>query len=223
MPKKVFLWDIDGTILLTGGSGKTAFQRVFSDLYGAEDIWGEYTPHGKTDYQIIDQLYARRFGSPPTPAEVKKIAAYYKKFFKEDLTRTPGLRLMPAASKTFETLATRADVSLGLATGNFREAAYLKLKLAALDGHFAYGGFGCYAFERVELTRVAYRRAVAHIGGEPLALYLIGDTVNDIRCGQAIGALTVGVCTGGSTHAELVQAGATWVLTDLRRFFDVVV
>lgn len=223
MPKKVFLWDIDGTLLLTGGAGKTAFQKVFRDLYGIlDDVWGDYGPHGKTDYAIIDVLYSRRFGASPAPEESARIAAHYRVCFEEDLLRIPGFRLMPRAKETIEALSARPDVSLGLATGNFKEAAYLKLKAGGLEKHFAYGGFGCDALERVELTRAAYRRAVEHIGGEPVALYLVGDTVYDVRCGQAIGAKTVGVCTGGNTRKELEDAGATWVIDDLTRFFETI-
>lgn len=223
MPKTVFLWDIDGTLLITGGAGKSAFQKVFRDLYGVQgDVWGDYGPHGKTDYAIIDTLYAKVFGVPPLRAEVSRIASRYRECFEEDLKSMPGFRLMPRAKETVEELAARADVSLGLATGNFKQAAYLKLKLAGLDSHFAYGGFGCDATERTELTRAAYRRAVESIGGEPEEIYLVGDTVHDVRCGRAIGAKTVAVCTGGSTRAELQEAGATWVLDDLSEFFSVV-
>lgn len=222
MPKIVFLWDIDGTLLLTGGAGKSAFQKVFTELFGIQgDVWGDYGPHGKTDYAIIATLYAKLFGVSPSPGEIARIAAHYRKCFEEDLRLTPGFRLMPRAKETVEALAARPDVSLGLATGNFKEAAYLKLKLAGLDSHFGYGGFGCDATERVELTRTAYHRAVKNIGGDPLELYLVGDTVHDVSCGQAIGAKTIAVCTGGSTREELQEAGATWVLEDLTRFFDI--
>lgn len=222
MTRKVFLWDIDGTLLLTGGSGKTAFNKVFRDLYGIAEIWQGFDPSGRTDYSIIDELFEKAFGAAPSETERERIATYYKKCLIDDDLEWSGMRLMPHAKETLLALAARDDVSLGLATGNFKETAYYKLKKAGLDQFFSYGGFGCDAFVREDLTRRALERAIQAIGGAPVELYLIGDTVHDIRCGLAIGAKTVGVLTGYATRESLLAAGATWVMTDLTGFFEAV-
>jgi phosphoglycolate phosphatase len=222
MRKTVFLWDIDGTLLLTGGSGRAAFNRVFEEAFQEKDIWQNYDPHGKTDFLIINDVFQARFGRLPTPDEVKKISDSYRKGLREDLQNAKNFRLMPQAQETLETLSQLKQVSLGLATGNFKDTAYEKLSFGKLDHYFAYGGFGCDALERETLTRKALERARDHIGHEPEQVYVIGDTIHDVRCGAAIGAITIAVLTGGGTAEELRRAGATHVIQDLTEFFRIV-
>lgn len=218
MSKTVFLWDIDGTILLTGGSGRASFNQIFEDLYQEKNMWNDYDPHGMTDYRIINDLYVARFGKKPSEDEVQKIAKAYCQRLALDLQTVPNFRLMPMAKEIIGNLALRNDVLLGLATGNFKETAYQKLKCAGVDHHFNFGGFGCDASEREVLTQKALDRAKEALGAEPKDVYVIGDTIHDVRCGRAIGAKTVAVRTTNTTRDAFEKAGATYILEDLREF-----
>jgi phosphoglycolate phosphatase len=211
----LILFDIDGTLLLTGGAGKVAFNRVFEELYGETEIWQDVTPDGRTDDSLVHEVYQKRFGKIPNPDELSKIAARYNELMAEELPRSERFRLMPFARETLTKLAAQPHVHLGLATGNYEAAAWHKLKHAGLDHHFTFGGFGSDAFDRLKLTQIALERGIQRIGTTPESVYLIGDTIHDVTCGKAIGAKTIAVCTGSTKAEELKEAGADWVLTDL--------
>lgn len=221
MPKKVFLWDIDGTILLTGGAGIAAFDRVFLELFGQKYIWKNLQPDGRTDPWIIDQLYKNQFNKLPSQKIRKEIIIRYNQALKKELPLSQNFRLMPYAKETLEILSQREDVSLGLATGNFEEAAWNKLKHAGLDHHFAYGGFGTDSHDRQILTQLALDRAIKHIGGTPKEVYVVGDTIYDIRCARGIGAKSITVCTGSTSRKMLEAEKADWVLDNLQGFEEI--
>lgn len=221
MSKIVFLWDIDGTILLSGGAGLASFNRVFEELYHEKYIWGDISPDGKTDDQIINELFMARFNKLPTPTELQHIAQKYIECMEEEIQRSTRFRLMPHVVEVIEKLSADKRFSLGLATGNYEPAAWAKLRRAQMDSHFHYGGFGSDSPIRQELTHKAKQRAVDYLKAEPQQLFVVGDTVHDIRCGQGIGAKTVGVCTGSTSAETLKSAGADFVLQDLTQFDDV--
>lgn len=217
MCKTVFLWDIDGTLLLTGGAGIKSFNRLFLELYNQTHIWQKLSPDGRTDDWIISELFAQRFNRRPDPAELARIAARYNELMAEEIPQSTNFRLMPKAPETLEWL-TQKNVVHGLATGNYEPTAWAKLSHAGLKHHFHFGGFGSDATERLDLTRIALQRAHEHLKEAPARVVLVGDTVHDVTCGRAIGALTVAVCTGSTTRDRLESAGADFVLDDLTHF-----
>jgi len=215
MSKTIILWDIDGTLLLTGGSGKAAFNRIFKELYNEDNIWDDLHPDGKTDTAIIKECYQRRFQKSPTEEEIDRIKEAYIKENKIELKNAPRFHLMPYVEKTLNKLSLNPTIAMGLATGNYREPGFDKLKRGQIDHHFNFGGFACDSEDRLKLTQIALENAIEYIREEPKDVYLIGDTVHDIRCGNEIGATTIAVCTGSTTKEVLKDAGADEVINDL--------
>lgn len=208
------LWDIDGTLMLSGGAGDRAMDRAFTLLHNTKDIWTIH-PHGKTDIVIFKQLYQNRFRRLPTDTEIENLKKAYIEFLREELVEAPDLRLMPHVKETLEIFHSNPNICQGLATGNFEITGRMKLKRAGIDHYFSFGGFACDSEDRQTLTHRALEKGIAHIERTPERVYLIGDTVNDIRCGQGIGATTIGVCTCATPRADLEKAGADYVLSDL--------
>ena len=128
MKKTVFLWDIDGTLLLTGGSGGQAFDRVFEELYQESDIWQNYQPHGLTDYIIIEDIFSARFGRSPLKDEIEKISQLYIRYLKEFLKDAPRFQIMPAAVEVVHQISQNPNFVQGLCTGNFEEAIMEQVK-----------------------------------------------------------------------------------------------
>lgn len=206
-PKKLILFDIDGTLLLTGGAGAIAFNRTFQELYDITEVWQGIHPDGKTDPVIIEELFLKQWGRKPKAHEEKAIEARYAFYMEEALQQAPRFRLMAGIHELLSALEDRQLGCLGLATGNYESTAWLKLKRAGLDSFFHFGGFGSDSRDRLALTRLAMERGMTKIGSciHPEDVWVVGDTIHDIRCGKLLGATTVAVATG-STSWQILQA-----------------
>lgn len=217
---KILLWDIDGTILLAGGAGKVAFNRVFEELYQEYEIWENYKPDGKTDYLIINDIYSKRFGKLPTQEEVQNIKNLYAKHLDKTLYEENHFRVLPFAEEVLNAFSKRDDVVMALCTGNFKDTSFSKMKRAKLENIFSFGGFGCDSIDRKELTRLAFERATIKAGKNFTDVYVIGDTIHDVNCAKSIGAISVAVATGSTKPQTLKEAGAHIILNNLGEFPD---
>ncbi|MBS0632376.1 MAG: haloacid dehalogenase-like hydrolase [Verrucomicrobia bacterium] len=210
----LLLWDIDATLIVSGGAGEralvTALQRhagLTGNLEGVELA-------GRTD-PLIARHFLAKYGQPSTPADVARFLTHYLAALPGELPH-PQARVLPGVRELLADLATRPGIAQGLLTGNSRRGAELKLTHHGLWHHFPFGAFSDDSETRNDLGPHALRRAQAHHGVPfaPDRVYVIGDTPHDIACGQAIGARTIGVATGHFTTANLAAHGATHVFAD---------
>ena len=215
----LYLFDIDGTLLLSGGAGARALDRAFRERFGLEGAMEQIRPGGKTDPIILEEIFATRLGRAPAAAELDEVLALYLSFLPTELGDAPGFRLMPSVVDALDFLAALAPgVVLGLATGNVREAARIKLERADLWARFAIGGFGCDHRERGLLVARAIERACAHAGVTALApdqVVVVGDTPLDVEAARACGVRAVAVATGTATRAQLAACSPDALLDTL--------
>jgi phosphoglycolate phosphatase-like HAD superfamily hydrolase len=217
MRPTVLLFDIDGTLVTTGGVGRRALQRTFEVAFGRKDAIS-FPLDGMTDRSIVRGAL-KALGREASEAEIDEVLARYLTVLAEevagaDLTK---YRVHPGMEATIERALGHAEVAVGLGTGNVRAGAKLKLDRVGLYQHFAFGGFGCDHEVRVELIRRGAERGAARLN-VPLAacrVVVIGDTPKDVAAAKGIGAECVGVGTGHFTPAQLIEAGATAAFDDL--------
>jgi phosphoglycolate phosphatase-like HAD superfamily hydrolase len=216
--RAVCLFDIDGTLLTTGGAGQLAMERALAHLFGIEQIDGEILAAGRTDRAITSDLFAAN-GVELTDAAWDRFLSEYLRQLPETLRELPG-RVLPGVVSLLEKLAARDDVSLGLLTGNFRDGATIKLRHYAIDQHFEYGGFGDDHRDRDDVARVAFAQAELRLQRRlnREQVWVIGDTPSDVRCARAIGARAVAVATGIYSQAELEQTRPDMLFRDLEDF-----
>ena len=228
MDRKVLLFDIDATLLLSGNAGGRALNRTFDHLYGIKGAFDDIRPDGKTDPLIFREIFRTKRPEIVPEREMEKVAEIYVAFLEEELRDSPKFRVMPGVPELLEALASRSALVLGLATGNLEKGAWMKLGRGGMDPYFHFGGFGSDAENRTELIRIAMERARGYLGnhvpGEDI--YVIGDTPRDILHGKEAGARTVAVATGKSGVDELSRHGPNHVFADFSdtaevlRFFD---
>lgn len=195
----VCLFDIDGTLLKTGGAGLAAMEAALHSEFGTVADVDDVPMAGRTDRAICADLFERH-GVEPTEANWQRFIQAYVRHLPAELGSCEGL-VMPGIPELLDRLSRRRDALLGLLTGNFSEGARLKLEYYGLDGHFGFGGFGDTHHHRNDVARqaVVELRQFAQREGHDLEaarLWVIGDTPADIECGRAIRAIAVGVCTG---------------------------
>ncbi len=204
----IYLFDIDGTILLSGGAGSRALDRVFLERYGISGAMGEIDPGGKTDPVILEEIFSTRIGRPIEPGEADAIFEAYVPYLREEVADSARFRLMPDVLEAIAFLAAQPGVSIGLATGNVRRAAQVKLERAALWERFAFGGFGCDAALRSDVVARAIERGLTHAGRavSRREMVVVGDTPRDIDAARANGIRVLAVATGPSTNRTELAA-----------------
>jgi len=220
MKKYCFLFDLDGTLVLTGGAGLRAFDQAFKDIFETEGRIKIASPAGKTDPAILESVCRHYLGRPPTADEEKRFFDRYLGQLREELVEAPGYEIMPGIKELLDRLHGDARCFLGLGTGNIRKGAEIKLEKAGLWRYFRFGGFGSDARIRSELLEIGRSRGKSYLadGEDFTETFVLGDTPHDIEAGKAIHAVTVGIATGPFSVKDLQVAGADLCYPDLSDF-----
>lgn len=210
---RAVLFDIDGTILVTGGAGGVAWQRGFEELYGVEANVAEHTDAGMTDPEIAAIIFREVIRREGTAEERAKAIGCYLKHLPDAVAESSGYRVMPGIGELLDRLID-AGLLLGLVTGNIEAAAHIKLSRAGLNRFFSFGGYGSDSADRTEVTKAALGRGELVSGGTLAdgASVAVGDTPRDVKAGHGAGIKVVGVATGSYSVEELRDAGADWAL-----------
>jgi phosphoglycolate phosphatase len=219
---RAVLFDIDGTLLVTGGAGGVAWQRGFEELYGVEANIAEHTDAGMTDPEIAAIVFREVIGREGTAEERARAIGCYLKHLPDAVADSDGYRVMPGVEALLDRLIDDG-LLLGLVTGNIEAAAHIKLVRAHLNRFFSFGGYGSDSADRTQVTKAALRRGELVSGGTLMVgtCIAVGDTPRDVKAGHGAGIEVVGVATGSYSVEQLTQAGADWAITDVTDGFPV--
>ncbi len=219
MKRRLVLFDIDGTILLTAGAGRRAITAALGEAIGDHSAFARVRFDGKTDPQIVSELLSVAGHEPPHAEDrVRALCQRYVALLAEELQGTRGMQLMPGIPAILDRLEAEPGAVLGLLTGNLVRGAELKLCAAGVDpSRFRVGAYGSDAAHRPELPAIAARRAAPFFGRVPTGaeVVIVGDTPADIACGAGIGARAVAVATGSYSLADLEACRPHAVFEDL--------
>ncbi|MDB5336359.1 MAG: gph 2 [Planctomycetaceae bacterium] len=212
----ILFFDIDGTLIDSGGAGKLAMESALLAEFGIT-VSDRHVPYaGRTDAAIIGDLL-RVHELDVTPENIKRFLVAYLGHLPVCLTQRQG-QALPGVRLLLEALQGRSDVLLGLLTGNVEAGATNKLRHFGLNHFFQCGGFADNLVERNDVARVARQRAEQYLGreiDETITLWVIGDTPHDVTCGRAIGARVLAVATGSHSVDQLKTAEPDHVVSDL--------
>jgi phosphoglycolate phosphatase-like HAD superfamily hydrolase len=213
---RLVLFDIDGTLVRTGGAGVKAFARAFESEFGQDGGTELLKFGGRTDRSLVRELFSHR--------QIEPSARNFERFFEAYLVWLQKLILecsggaCPGVAEFQRALETLPDPPLtGLLTGNIRRGAQIKLERYQLWEKFPFGGFGDDHEERDQIAAMAHQRASQRLG-RPLPggdVLVIGDTPLDIRCARFIGAKVLAVATGNFSAAQLQEHQPDWAVEDL--------
>ncbi|MBI2945641.1 MAG: HAD family hydrolase [Candidatus Wallbacteria bacterium] len=214
---RIVLFDIDGTLMLSGGAGARALGTAFRELHQVPEVMAEITYAGRTDPSIVRDIFRVKLGRPGADGEVERILERYVAHLQGEIGTSPKAQVLPGIEPLLQSLSGRDDVVLGLLTGNIERGARLKLGRFGLDRYFEFGGFASDSEDRDEIARVALGRAQERFGAGVTAAdtVVVGDTPRDISCARAIGARVLAVATGPHSSAELAGHTPDWLFDDL--------
>jgi phosphoglycolate phosphatase-like HAD superfamily hydrolase len=214
--RRLYLWDIDGTLINSGGAGSAAMRQAFEALWKRDDGFANIEFSGRTDYAIFRGV-SRAAGHAD-----EDFAANMKRFKPAYFRRLPAMlhsksgRILPAVESVLTELAQDDRATQALGTGNYRTGARLKLRHYGLEGYFDFrgAGFGDKTDDRPTMIGDAVRSA-NRIYGRHHTVFVIGDTQHDVEAAKLNGLVAIAVCTGTASAEELAHAGADIVLPDL--------
>jgi phosphoglycolate phosphatase len=201
--KTVCLFDIDGTLLNSGGAGQQAMESALAEVFSLHGPYEDIPAAGRTDKAITTDLFAWH-GLEVDEAGWDRFLEAYLRHLPAALAARDGC-ILPGIESLLPELGRRQHVALGLLTGNLEVGARVKLRHYALDRHFHFGGYGDHHHDRDEVARAAYDAACVYLSVPPDTdrVWVIGDTPADVKCARAIGAKCLAVATGIYSSAEL--------------------
>ena len=212
----VFLFDIDGTLITTGGAGRRAMAKAFGAVCNDPTALDGVKLGGMTDRLILKAGF-KTVGRPFTEELYREVMDVYLEHLREEVRLSEGYVVYEGVMEAVEACRAHPASATGLGTGNIEAGARIKLKRSGLDEYFAFGGFGSDAEERAALIEAGAQRGADALGEKrgDVNVVVIGDTPRDVHAAHAIGARCICVATGSYTFEELVEASADAVFPTL--------
>jgi phosphoglycolate phosphatase len=211
---KLFLFDIDGTLLTTDGAGRAALKSAGADLFAIEEDLRTINVSGSTDTAIVQEIL-RHHSLEDSTASVNRFLGGYLVWLRQHLAAQSGA-ILPGVISLLDVLAQDGQ-AIGLLTGNVRRGAVIKLTAHGIWDRFSFGAFGDDDADRNRLGPIAKRRAEAAMNTQfaEHEIFVIGDTPKDIACARAFGAVAVAVATGRYSLANLGEHQPDHLFRDL--------
>ena len=218
MPKDrlAILFDIDGTLINTGGAGAASWRLAFDELYGISADIGKFTDAGMTDPAVGRRTFEAVLNRKPERREFTRLMERRNFYLHQTVQESKGYEVLPGVNELLPKLID-GGYMLGIVTGNVEAAAHVKLHRANLNRFFSFGGYGSDSDERGEVTRIALERA-SQVYGEKVErdqAFSVGDTPLDVTGAHAAGIECVGVGSHHYTADQLREAGADYAITSL--------
>jgi phosphoglycolate phosphatase len=210
------LFDIDGTLLVTGGAGADSWREAFQELYDIPADIGQFTDAGMTDPEVGRKTFEAVLHRKPERKEFTRLLERRLHYLHQTVADSADYHVLPGVEQLLPRLVEDGHL-LGLVTGNVEAAAHVKLHRAALNRFFSFGGYGSDSTDRGELTRIALKRASLVYGEEltPEQAITVGDTPHDVEGAHAAGLACLGVGSHHFTAEQLHDAGADYAVSSL--------
>jgi len=220
--KRLLLFDIDGTLIHSGGAGVYALKLTLAERFGIADDLDNIEIAGMTDSGIVVSIL-KKHRIPTTNENIAAFLDSYVHFLSLELPRRKG-KLLPGVLELLEKLKSRPHLVLALLTGNVSRGAQLKLEHYGVWHFFEFGAFADDHQDRNQLGSFAVARAKEKHGREflPEETDVVGDTPRDIACGKAFGARTIAIATGTWSRADLAKHQPNFLFDDLSNVDEVI-
>lgn len=216
MRPTVLLYDIDGTLITTGGAARLALEEGVAVFLGIDSFEASFSFGGMTDRGIM-RGSLKQAGVEASESAIDEVMALYLERLPAVIGKAARYLVHDGVVDLLKSTHGVDGYAIGLGTGNVERGARLKLETVGLNPYFEFGGFGCDAEPRPELILAGARRGADALG-EPLnecRVVIIGDTERDVHAAHQNGFECVAVSTGGVSHERLEATDAEWIARSL--------
>lgn len=216
---KIILFDLDGTLIASGGAGRIALNKALKKLYGKSNICNIGFLAGSTDKDNFARAYTKATGRKPFAKDIFNIKNLYLKFLPDEIKKAVSKGTyynIRGIKKLLIKLSEFKNVLIGLGTGNIKDGAHIKLKPSGLSKYFDFGGFGCDSHRRSLVLKKAVLRAekITKTKIKPSSVYIIGDTVKDVEAAKKCEYHSAVVTCGYGDKKDLIKSGAEFIAED---------
>lgn len=223
---KCVLFDLDGTLVSTGGAGNRALEKAFLMLYNIPNAMEHIDPAGKVDPAIIREIFQFYLHRDCSEDEMNQVQQKYLEFLPQECEQSPHYRVMDGIHSLLDELK-RREVIMGLGTGNLEQGARIKLNRAELNHYFPFGGYGSDSESRPDLLKIGFLKAKRHSGKDLRVedVFVVGDTERDILAAQKSDFKVISVATGHVSSEKLSKFSPDFLLEnfkDRRRFMEII-
>src|SRR3954454_14809955 len=190
------LFDVDGTLISTGGAGAASWRHAFDELYGIPADIGQFTDAGMTDPTVARLTFEKAVGHKPSPTELATVMAGYLDHLPYEVEHSYEYRVLDGGEDTLRSFG-RKGVLLAITSGAVEAPAHIKLARAGFNRYFPFGGYGSDSEDRIELTRCAIARGGRLVGEtlDPGEVFVVGDTPKDVEAAHGAGCAAVATAT----------------------------
>ena len=218
---RVLLFDIDGTLIHSGGAGLATLYEVFESEFGIPAST-DVRVHGRTDRSIARDFFVNH-QLADNDDNFARLRDAYQDRLAANMASYAG-RVLPGVVDLLEAITRNGNAAIGLLTGNTPMGACIKLSHFGLERYFAFGGYGEFHYDRDDVAREALSAARQFTANsfDHASVCVIGDTPADVRCARAINAVAVAVETGGFSRESLAAADPDYLLDDLTDAYEVI-
>lgn len=215
--KVAILFDIDGTLITSGGAGTKAWSLAYQREYKIEVDISVISDMGMTDPEVGELSFVSAMGRKPNADELARLLELHTHFLPISVAQSEKYRVLDGAEEILISLIQQGYI-LGLSSGNSEKGAHIKLHRAGLNRFFSFGGYGSDSRDRGELTKVAMSRAQVVYGAaiEASQFLAVGDTSRDVEAAHTAGIACVAVASAKFSEDELAKSGADFVISSLK-------
>ena len=210
---KVLLFDIDGTLIRSGGAGKLALEKALNETFDLKNATADIDYGGRTDFSIVRELLELNGIEYSDQAKEDLLSSYCR--ILPEMMKKCDSEVLPGVFKLLDSLKDNDNYALGILTGNLRYSANIKLQCLGLDSYFSFGGYGDSAESRNMIAEEAVQDARKHLTTSPKSFVVIGDTPKDVECARHVNALAIAVATGYASRESVVNSNPDHFLEDL--------
>ncbi|MFC1521044.1 HAD family hydrolase [Elusimicrobiota bacterium] len=216
MKNKLLVFDLDGTLVFSGGAGVKAIDKYFIKYYGLKNAFKNIDGRGKTDPNIIREMFVKKLGREATSLELKHFIKVYPRFLKPEVKVSRKYKMLKAVDKFLARISRLPGVFLALGTGNLEKTGRIKLSRANLNRFFPIGGFATDSIIREKLLKFAVKKANKHYKKKfkKKEIYIVGDTPLDVKAGKACGFKTVAIGIGAVSRKKVIASKPDFFFED---------